>query len=196
MALPDKKYILAEDYFNLEEASENKNEYFYGEIFAMSGASFNHNVIAMNFSSTLHQKFQKTNCFVFPGDMKIELIQDLHYVYPDISVVCGDINFVKNRNDIIKNPLVVIEVLSKSTMDYDKGSKFTSYRKINSLNDYILVDQYSYHVEHFYKNSKNEWILNEFLSVNDSFIIKSIDIEILLKIIYNRVKISKSELLT
>ncbi len=182
-----KKFISPEEYFAMEEAAEYKSEYYQGEIFAMSGASFNHNLIAMNVSGYLHNLLQDSACFVFTGDMKIQVNEDSHYTYPDTSIVCGDVEFAENRNDVIANPLVIFEILSDSTKDYDRGSKFTAYRNIASLKDYILVDQYSYHVEYFHKNEAGQWSLREFKNMNDMFKISSTDVELSLKTVYHRV---------
>ena len=189
MPQPKKKRVTSEEYFSLEESAEYKSEYYQGEIFAMTGASFNHNIIAMNVVSILHGSFHDSNCFVLAGDMRIQADKAKYYMYPDLSVVCGDIEFVDGRDDTIANPIVIFEILSDSTKDYDRGSKFTAYRNIHSLNDYILIDQYAYHVECFLKNEADRWSLDEFKSLDDTFTINSIDIELSLNTIYYRAKL-------
>ncbi len=183
-----KQYFSHEEYFDMEEAAEYKSEYYHGEIFAMSGASFSHNIIAGNTFASLHTSLRNSECTVFTSDMKIQVDEDRHYTYPDISIACGDIEFAKNRNDTIINPIVIFEVLSESTMNYDRGAKFAAYKNISSLKDYILIDQYTCHVEYFHKNEAGKWSLDEFKNQNDTFKIKSLDIEIVLDTIYNRVK--------
>ncbi len=183
-----KIFISSQEYFEMEEVAEYKSEYYQGEIFAMSGASFNHNLIASNIMIFIGNALQKSDCVVFTSDMKIQVDKDSHYTYPDTSIVCGDVEFAENRNDVIANPLVIFEILSDSTKDYDRGSKFTAYRNIASLKDYILVDQYAYHVEYFNKNEAGQWSLSEFKNMDDTFKIKSADVELSLKKIYNRVK--------
>ncbi len=182
-----KIFISSQEYFEMEEVAEYKSEYYQGEIFAMSGASFNHNVIAGNTFAALHSSLSDYDCIVFSSDMKIQVDKESHYTYPDISIVCGDVEFAENRNDVIANPLVIFEILSDSTKDYDRGSKFTAYRNIASLKDYILVDQHSYHVEYFHKNEADQWSLSEFKNVNDMFKISSTDVELSLKTVYHRV---------
>ncbi len=189
MPQPEKKPITSEEYFTLEESAEYKSEYYHGEIFAMTDASFNHNIIAMNVASRLHESFHDSNCFVFAGDMRIQTDKAKHYTYPDLSVVCGNIEFVDGRDDTIANPVVIFEILSDSTKDYDRGSKFTAYRNIHSLKDYVLIDQYAYHVEYFFKNEAGGWSLDEFKSLDDTFRINSINIELTLNTIYYRVKL-------
>lgn len=189
MPQPEKKRITSEEYFRMEESADFKSEYYHGEIFAMTGASFNHNVIAMNVASRLHESFHDSNCFVLAGDMRIQADKSKHYTYPDLSVVCGDIEFVDGRDDTIANPIVIFEILSDSTKDYDRGSKFTAYRNIHSLKDYILINQYAYHIEYFFKNEAGRWSLDDFKRLDDTFRINSIDIELPLNTIYYRVKL-------
>lgn len=171
----------------MEESAEYKSEYYHGEIFAMTGASVSHNIITSNVITSLHIALRNSDCFVFPGDMKIQIDPAGHYAYPDVSVVCGEIEFAENRNDIIANPAVIIEVLSESTKDYDRGSKFKAYRNIRTLTDYILIDQYSYHIEHFFKNKSGKWELNEFDKLSDVFVLRSVDATLSLEDVYYRV---------
>lgn len=184
----EKEHISPLEYFKGEETAEYKSEYYHGEIFAMSGASFNHNVISMNITSNLHGKLRDSSCFVFAGDMKIQIEEDDYYTYPDISIVCGDIEFAQNRDDIIKNPLVIIEILSKSTRSYDRGDKFSAYRGIRALQDYILIDQYTRHVEYFFKNDAGRWELEELRNNDEILNIRSVGIELPLESIYDRVR--------
>ncbi len=192
MAQPEKEYVSPEEYFEMEKNAGNKNEYFNGEIFAMTGASFNHNLIAVNITSALHGALREFPCYVLASDMKIQVEKAEHYVYPDVSIICDAIEFSRERDDVITNPIVLFEVLSDSTKDYDRGSKFMAYRSITSLKDYILVDQYSRHVEHFQKNDAGQWVLDEYNSQSDAFIIKSVGVELSLKTIYDRVKIDEN----
>jgi Uma2 family endonuclease len=175
----------------LENLAEYKSEYYHGEIFAMSGASFNHNTIAVNLIHALHSA-RKKSCRVFSSDMKVQLEKDKHYAYPDVSIVCGHIEFVENRDDMIANPTVIIEILSESTKDYDRGSKFMAYRKIRSLKEYILVDQYSVHVEHFHKTQHGFRTLKEFEHLEDELMIESADMILTLESIYSDVQVRKT----
>ncbi len=193
MSQPEREYVSPEAYFELERHAENKNEYFNGEIFAMTGASFNHNLIAVNVSSALHGALQNSPCHVLASDMKIQVDKARHYVYPDVSIVCDTPEFSWERDDVITNPIVLFEILSNSTKDYDRGSKFMAYRNIISLKDYILVDQYSFHVEHFQKNDKGQWVLDEYKSPSNAFTIKSVGVELSLGDIYARVKMNENE---
>ncbi len=182
-----KKFISPEEYFNMEESAECKHEYYHGEIFAMTGASVNHNLITSNVIVLLGNSLQNSSCLIFPSDMKIQIDKNNHYAYPDISVICGDIEYAENRNDIIANPVVIFEILSASTKDYDRGSKFTAYRNIASLKEYVLIDQYSVFVEHFFKKEKDEWGLKIYKNIADQLNISSIDAVLPLVSVYKNI---------
>jgi Uma2 family endonuclease len=177
-----------EAYFEMEETSETKSEYFHGEIFAMTGASHRHNVISVNLISWLNAGLLDQDCFVYGGDMKVEVDPGRHYAYPDASVVCGGVEFMDDRTDVFKNPLVIFEILSKSTWDYDMGAKFKAYRAIPSLQDYIVIDQYSVFATHFHKNKAGQWTLNDFESLEDIVPIRSLGLEMEMKEIYRRIE--------
>jgi len=188
MAPPALKRISAEDYFEMEETGFEKSEYYHGEIFVMSGASVNHNLILTNVSSALHAKLSDAGCFVFPCGIKVELDPDQHYAYPDISVVCGEIAYGAGRNDIITNPKVIIEVLSESTRDYDRGGKFAAYRELPSLTDYILIDQYQILIEHFARKSNELWEMRIYRSQEDILDIDSLGISLPVSEIYKNIR--------
>ncbi len=179
-----EKYISAEEYFAMEEIAEYKSEYYQGEIFAMSGASIHHNLIVSNVITALNNSLRGRDCFVFPSDARIEVDPAMHYTYPDVTVVCGKIDFSTGRKDTVANPLVIFEILSESTAEYDRGAKLRAYRKIPSFREYITVDQYSYKVEHYYKNESGFWVLEEFDQISDCFTIHSLHVEICLKDVY------------
>jgi Uma2 family endonuclease len=191
MEQPHKKPITVDEYFAMEDADEFRNEYYHGEIFVMTGASFNHNLIAGNIFACCHEYFLDSDCYVFVSDMRVQVDPAKHYTYPDLSIICGDIDFVEGRDDTICNPVAIVEILSESTRDYDRGSKFKAYRKISSLTDYILVDQYSIYVEYFYRNEHGKWVLDEYDNLSDVLNIKSINLELSLNKIYDRVTLSE-----
>ncbi len=176
-------------YFELEAEAETKHEYHRGEIFDMTGASARHNLIASNLITLLNNALGETDCFVFPGDIKVEVEPGEHYTYPDVSIVCGEVAFAAGRDDVIANPVVIVEVLSRSTEDYDRGSKFKAYRKLASLRDYLLVDQYSVSVEHFSTDGGGTWHLAEYEDRSDRLTIRSVAVELSLAEIYHRIEI-------
>jgi Uma2 family endonuclease len=188
MIQPEETDISPNAYFEMEEQAETKSEYFHGEIFAMTGASVRHNLIASNLIADLNNRLREKDCYVFPGDIKLQVDADRHYTYPNVSVVCGDIEYAENREDVIANPIAIFEILSKSTSDHDLGSKFKAYRNIPSLRDYVVIDQYSVFVTHFHKNEAGQWTLEDFEGLKKVIPIRSLDLEIDPREIYRRIE--------
>ncbi len=182
-----EEHYTPEEYLALEEEAEYKSEYYQGEIFAMSGASVNHNRIIKNLIVLLESALENKPCEAFMGDVRLLVKENGLYTYPDVVTVCGDLDFAPDRDDTITNPTVIIEVLSKSTEGYDRGAKFELYRALPTLQDYILVDQYKVHVEHFHKQEDARWILQEFNQLEDTLAIELVDFEISLQRIYQKV---------
>ena len=184
MQEPAKKLFSSEEYLALEEAADYKSEYYQGEIFAMAGASINHNQIAGNLYSALNTE---SVCRVFMTDTRLWVKKKSLFTYPDIMVVCRELEFFESRNDTITNPVAVLEVLSESTKNYDRGEKFGFYRAIASLQEYILIDQFKYHVEQFHIGSEGKWVLTEYDSERETLKFNNIEIEIPLVNLYRRV---------
>ncbi len=187
MLKKQKNIYTVEEYLELEEKSESKNQFYKGEIFGMSGGSFNHNIISGNFFVELKTAFRGKKCNVFNSDMKVQVKANGLFTYPDLSAVCGEIEFTSQKKNAITNPTLIVEVLSKSTSDYDRGSKFTLYREVPELENYILIDQFSAHIEYFYKNENGFWVLEEFRKLSDTLKIHSLNLEIPLSEIYEEV---------
>lgn len=181
-----KTGISPEDYLDMERSARVRSEYFHGEIFAMTGASFRHNQIAMNISAHLHFSLKSSDCFIFMADMKVQAAPGLHYTYPDVSAVCGEIDFPGGRDDVIANPSLIVEVLSKSTRDYDRGTKFAGYRSISALRDFLAVDQFSAHVEHFSRTEAG-WNLRDAEGLDAEIVLTGLDLRLPLATIYERV---------
>jgi Uma2 family endonuclease len=181
-----KRYYTEEEYFALEEASEIKHEFYRGEIFAMSGGSVNHNRIARNVLTTLDTGLQGRRCEAFGGDLRVLVETYGLYTYPDVMVVCGGIEVAEKRNDTITNPQVIIEVLSPSTQAYDQGEKFTFYRTIPTLQEYVMIHQEKPHVEHF-RRQENGWLLTDLTALDETLALQSISVEIPFHRIYARV---------
>ena len=142
-----------EEYLEMENAAAEKHEYYKGEIFAMSGAKLTHNMIVTNIFGNLYSKLKGKPCRPFGSDMRIHIPANTLFTYPDISVMCGEIESRDNDDMNFLNPTVIIEVLSPSTKNYDRGEKFRLYRDIPSLKEYILVDSESISIEAFHINS-------------------------------------------
>ncbi|MEI9809076.1 MAG: Uma2 family endonuclease [Bacteroidota bacterium] len=184
-----KKYFSMEEYLEFESASDEKHEYYRGGVFAMSGAKMTHNIISVNILSTLKQKLKGKSCRPFNSDQRIHIPQNTLFTYPDISIVYGEI---KTKNDDewnIINPTVIIEVLSPSTKSYDKGEKFTLYRDIVTLKEYILVDSENIRVEAFRLNNTGHWELEEYKTIGDMLEIKAVNVTVPVHEVYEGTKI-------
>jgi Uma2 family endonuclease len=192
MALPEK-FMTPEAYLEFERASEIKHEYFGGEVFAMTGASRNHNRIVISTLASLHGQLRKRPCEVFPSDMRVKTRSSILYTYPDISVVCGTPQFEDAVLDTLLNPIVIIEVLSPSTERYDRGRKFQHYRTLPSLQEYVLIAQDSYRIEHFARQPNDEWLFSDATELNASVELPSIQCQLALVDVYENVTFEDQE---
>jgi len=147
-----------EEYLAFEEQTEYRNEYHDGEIITMTGATFNHNRIVGNVFAALNFHFKnQENYEVAMSDLKVWILQTQRFLYPDVMVIAGQPEYYENRKDAITNPMMIVEILSKSTQDYDKGTKFEHYRSLPSFKEYLLFSQYEYLIEQYTKISDYEW---------------------------------------
>jgi Uma2 family endonuclease len=161
-ALVAQKVTLTPDeYLAMERASLEKHEYCDGEVFAMAGASWEHNLIVGNVVTALNIAVRRRSCQVCPSDMRVKVPATGLYTYPDASVVCDRPVFEDDKADTLLNPQVIVEVLSDSTEDYDRGTKFKNYRTIPSLVDYVLVSQTGGYVEHHVRQADGSWLMRE-----------------------------------
>lgn len=188
MVANPQKYYSPEEYLTLEETAEYRSEYYRGEIFAMSGGSANHNRIIKNLIIALDMALEGKPCETFVTDMRLHVRKNSLYTYPDVMIVCDGIEYVKGRTDTFTNPVVIFEVLSESTQAYDRGAKFELYRAIETLQDYILVDQSRVHVEYFHKLEDGRWLLTEFNELEAVLRLEAVAVEIPLSRIYQRVE--------
>jgi len=158
MANAAQRIRMTEDeYLAFERASDEKHEYIDGEIFAMSGGSYDHSLILANMVRRLGNALDGTRCVVHASEMRTYISTSRRYVYPDVLVVCGRPELRGNKRDILLNPRVIIEVLSPSTEDYDRGDKFTHYKTIPSLAHYVLASQDEKLVEVFTRQIDDSW---------------------------------------
>ena len=185
--IPAVKHISVADYLQAEDVSEVKHEYYAGEIFAMAGGSFPHNQIASNIMIDIGQFLKSRPCGIYGSDLKVHVKNKASFVYPDLTIICNGPQFYEDRNDIIINPSVIIEVLSPGTQNYDRGGKFMLYRQISSLQEYVLVSSTEVLVEKFSKRAVNEWVLTEYKSPDDAITIESINYGATLSMLYRDV---------
>jgi Uma2 family endonuclease len=183
-----QKFTIKE-YLEMENAAVEKHEYYKGEIFAMSGAKVPHNVISVNLLVALSNKLKGKRCKPYNSDQRIHIEANTLFTYPDISIICEEVVTLNNDDYNVLNPTVIIEVLSPSTKNYDRGEKFKLYRDIPALKEYILVDSESIHVEVFRLNDTHHWELEEFNVISDLLQIKSINETVSLSEVYDGVKI-------
>jgi len=188
MDLSAKLKLTPQEYLLQERRADTKSEYLNGEIFAMAGASREHNQISSNIVRLLGNQLLASNCSVYANDMKVRIARINNYTYPDVLVSCDPEEFEDEKQDILLNPLVIIEILSDSTEAYDRGNKFFHDQFINSLVEYILISQNTVHIEIFHRQNDNSWLYSAFHHQDDIVVVKSIECTLSLKDIYRRVK--------
>lgn len=188
--LDENKYYTLEEYLAFEELAEEKHEYHAGRLFAMAGGTGNHGLIGGNVVTALNNAIDKKekNCFVFNADMKVLVERFDKAIYPDASVTCGAPEYANKNKTLLANPILLIEVLSKSTKDYDIGKKFEMYRSIPSFQEYMIVYQTVAKVQTWYKEAENLWRIANVQGLESEIYLHSIDCTITLKDIYKRIQ--------
>lgn len=191
------EYTSIADYLTFERESEFKHEYRDGEIIpvqqaepnveAMAGGTINHGIIGKNMMIALDKRTEKSGCHTFNNDIKIFIDKTYSFVYPDVYVVCGEIETAEFDEDSIINPVLVVEVLSKSTEAYDRGEKFRKYCSLPSFKEYILITQDEPLVEIFYKKDEKTWIMTTVIGLDKTVSLQSIDAEIPMQEIYRNI---------
>lgn len=176
----------AEDYLKLERSASCKSEFHDGEIYAMPGANRKHNLITVNIACELSVQLKKRPCEAYLSDMRVKAAEVRSYHYPDITAVCGAPQFEDAHLDTLLNPTLLIEVLSPSTEAYDRGGKFSHYRKMPSLREYLLVAQDQPNIER-YVRQEDVWILTEAAGLEASVPLESIDCVLNLREVYDKV---------
>ncbi len=179
--LPLHRYTFRE-YLELEEASNVKHEYLNGEIYGMAGGTPQHAAITMAVGSALVSALRGGPCRAYSSDLRIRVLETGLATYPDITVVCGDLQTDPESSSTITNPTLIVEVLSDSTEEYDRGKKFEHYRQIPSLQDYILISQNKRHVEVHHRTT-NGWSAKTF-SAKDTIDLPSIQSQLSVEQIY------------
>ncbi len=180
-------YLSPEEYLALERQAEFKSEYFDGVMYAMSGASLNHNKIVANVIGELVQQLRGRPCSALPSDIKVRMPDSRKFFYPDVSVVCGEPQFHNERTDVILNPILIIEVLSESTEAFDRGGKFQAYQRLESLQEYILLSQNKPVVEQYVRQSEVVWKYTAAIGLESSLSLPSIECTLNLSNVYDKV---------
>lgn len=180
-----------EDYLALERESEVRYEYRDGEVFDMSGGTLYHDVAMENFKNAMHRELKGKPCRVFSSNMQIKTPALLPYRYADGSVACGKVEVERfNGCDLLLNPVVIWEVLSASTEAYDRGDKFTYYKSIPSLKEYLLIAQRRPHVTLYIKQNERIWYREEFNDLGESLTLPSLGVTLQMSEIYQDVVFS------
>lgn len=187
------KYTL-EEYLELDHNSEEKIEYYDGNIFTLAGASEIHNQIQFNAILVLGNKLRGKGCRIFPSDMRVKVPAYLPYRYPDLSALCGEVEIERlGRQELLVNPQLIVEILSDTTAEFDRGYKFTFYKSIESFTEYILIAQDRPHVSQFVKLGENDWRNHEYNALEDTFYLTSLDCELNLSELYENVEFPETD---
>ena len=188
------RFAAPEDYLAFEREAEFRHEYLDGEIYEMAGESLSHSRVCINLGGEVYAKLKGKPCEALSPNMKVRTSSASLFSYPDLTVVCGEPQFHDVKKDVLTNPQVIFEVLSPSTEIYDRTTKFQKYRLGNqTLTDYILVSQDKAFVEHFSKQTDGNWIYRSYAEIEDILTIETIEIELSLREIYDRVKFEIEE---
>jgi Uma2 family endonuclease len=186
-------YYTPEQYLELEEKADYKSEYRDGEIVPMAGGTTNHNKIALNFAANLKFALRGQSYDIYIGDVRLWIPRYRQYTYPDVMVIQGEPLYTGTGTTTVMNPLLIVEVLSKSTKNYDQGDKFLYYRSIPELKEYILIDQTRYHVMQHTKTLDGKWLLTEHESEEAVLELSSIEFQISFSDIYERINFEEGE---
>jgi Uma2 family endonuclease len=185
VALPQKTRMTEAEYLAFERKSETKHEYIDGEVFAMTGASEAHNLICASLIINIGTQLKGKGCKIYVSDMRVKI--DKKYVYPDVTVVCGEAKFADDEFNILLNPTVIFEILSDTTESYDRGTKSENYRKLKSLQEYVLVAQHKPHIERYLRQTDGTWNLKEAKGLEGSLKLTSIGCVLQLAEVYEQV---------
>jgi Uma2 family endonuclease len=192
MASQPKTRYTPEEYLALERSCEAKHEYYNGEIFAMGGATKQHVSIVTNLVVELGSQLKAGPCTVYATDLRVQVSPTGLYTYPDVIVLFDEPRFSDEQEDTLMNPALIIEVLSESTKDYDRGGKFELYRTIDSFVEYLLIAQDRPHVEHHVRQPDGSWILHETNNLEDTIHLKSVRGSLRIADIYFKIDFSSS----
>jgi Uma2 family endonuclease len=186
-----RPFVTPEEYLALERKAEYKSEYLHGEIFAMTGASRKHNLVAGNIFGELRQQLKGRQCEVYMSDMRVKVTATGLYTYPDVVVVSGEPKFEDEYVDTLLNPTLLVEVLSQSTERYERIAKSSYYRTLDSLAEHLLVAQDEVRLEQYVKQANGQWVLFECSSLDNVVELPSISCSLGLRDVYDKVSLEK-----
>lgn len=193
MRITQKQFYTFEEYLKLEDAANSKSEYVYGQIIPIAGVSTNHNNITLNFGAELNFAFKRQDYRVYISNVKLWIPKMLINTYPDVMVIAGEPEYYNQRTDIVTNPQIIIEVLSKSTQASNKEGKFEAYRTLKTFQEYLLIDPTCIHVEHYHKTGKKNWSFREYDKDDEKITLNSLNFQIATPDLYNKVKLDSTK---
>ena len=189
-------YVSPEQYLEIERKADFKSEYWSGQMFAMAGASREHNLIVGNVVREVGNLLRGKPCETYPSDMRVRVEATGLYTYPDATVVCGEPLFLDVTVDTLLNPLLLVEVLSDSTGAYDRGGKWKNYQRLDSLQEYILVSQEEPRVEKYVRQPAGQWLYSQVNGLDALLPLDSLGVSLPLSEIYARVEFPPPEEIT
>ena len=192
MSTAPKDRMTEDEYLERERASDRKSEFLDGEMFALAGASPTHALITSNVGAAFHQRLRERPCRVFSPDLRLRVSPSGLFCYPDVVVVCGELQFSDAEKDTVTNPLLVVEVLSPSTEGWDRGGKFARYRMLESLREVVFVSQGRVLVEQFTRQADGRWILTEATRLDEVLAVESVACDLPVSEVYEKVDLGGS----
>jgi len=175
------------EYLEQERRAEYKSEYFRGEVIAMARATHDHALIVSNLVAALSQQLKDRPCDVYASNLRLRVTPIEFYTYPDVMVICGEVQCEDSQEDTVLNPVVLIEVLSDATQDYDRGQKFQHYRTLPSLKEYLTIAQDAPHVEHWIRQDQDRGSFAEFNNPSQTIQLPTIGCTLPMAEIYRKV---------
>lgn len=182
-----KSQFTADEYLAMERVAEYKSEFYGGEIFALAGGTADHSLVAGNLVHALNGLLDAKPCRVFNSDMRLHVRRSGLYTYPDVMVICGKVQFIERRTDTVTNPLLIIEVSSESTRDYDRGAKLDFYKQIPSLQEFALIDSDRARAECYRRAADSGWLIDTVDGLDADLRLQSVACDIAMRRIYHKV---------
>ena len=189
--LPEPAIITADDYLAQEILAETRNEYRNGVVVPMTGGTPEHNEIASVLNALLRTALKGKGYSIFVADQRLWIPESNLYTYPDVMVARRPIERKPDRTDTVMNPILIAEVLSKSTAAYDRTEKFAAYRTIASLQNYLLIDQYQPHVELYARTGDQQWLFSEYGQLSDRVLLDAVSVELSLADLYEAIEFGR-----
>jgi len=188
MEISKDKYYTPEEYFAIVEDSQEKYEYHEGKLYNMAGGTSDHSAISANAIIALGNALSEKDCIVYTSDQQVVIHSQKRYVYPDVSVVCGEPEHEDEKKIRLTNPKLIVEVLSEGTIDYDRSDKFHLYCKIPSFQEYLLIHSNRVLVETYYRKESGSWSISSAFKLADTIHLYSLDLDLSVKDIYKKIK--------